>query len=596
MANFITLIDPDRERRIGYIDKIKPLLALVEGLTLDSFSTEDFCVAWAASPQAPITSYCDDREAAVIWGEAITQVNSDRIDATHLKDLWNRTSDRDLSPWDGFYAAISYHSSKGLTVGADLFGLFPIYYWSQGDVILVGSSPELFRYHPLFEAKFNPAGLVGILLTNGLFDGQTLWQKVKRLKPAHLLTWQANSLTQEIEQYRIADLTSKQYYQDELLEQIEVLDQALDRALSSQIDRQEESTLMLSGGLDSRLVAGILHRQGVKPRTLTLGKRSDLEMECASAVARTLGYSHQGLDIPYQQYLANAQLMDRWEHLANGYNNVMDWSIHSRLKELTPKVIAGYLMDRVVGGSPSNSPPPEALSFKTFFENVNSWGFKPEVLNQLLRQEVFGDLVPETLTRLRQVYQSYSEVEFRRAWWFEIFHSNRFHVGSTAWRLCFGAWPILPVLNFQLLKTLVALPDSTIANRKGEKKLLCHQFPQLAGLPLDLTTEFSIDPLLPSKNRQLLAPWFSLQSKFRKLQQKLGWERRYCFRTYDLNNPGWLAIRQQAELSRKQVEPLFNMDVFDSLLSPPDLSIPCKQGRDSLKLLIGFMLWSENHL
>ncbi|NES84008.1 MAG: hypothetical protein F6K10_22785 [Moorea sp. SIO2B7] len=596
MANFIILIDPVSERRTQYIDKIKPLLAIVENLNSDSCSTQDFCAIWAANAKAPITSYSDDKEAAAIWGEAITQADSTRINATQLKDLWNQTNDKDLTPFNGFYAAVTYHTTIGLTVGADILGLFPIYYWSHRDVILVGSSPELFRYHPLFEAKFNPVGLVGILLTNGLFDGQTLWQNVRRLNPGHLLTWQPNSETKEVEQYRVADLTSKQYSQYEFLEQLELLDQVLDQSLSSQLKNEPECSLMLSGGLDSRLLAGIIHRQGVNPLAITLGKDGDLEMKCAKSVARTLGYKHQMIDIPFERYLANANLLVQAEHLANGFNNIMDWGLYSHLRNFPPKVVTGYLMDRVVGGSQRDLPSPEKFSFEIFFKNVNFWGFEPKLLESLLRKEVFGDLIPETLARIRTVYESYSEREFRRAWWFEIFHSNRFHVGSNAWRVCFGSWPALPALNYQLLATIAGLSDETIAKRRGEEEFLIRKFPQLAQLPLDRTSKFSIEPLITSQTHQLFAPLLSLQSKWRQLQRKLGWERRYWFRIYDLNNPGWLAVRQQAEPYRQQVYHLFDEEAFNALLPKPEVSIPIKKGRDSLKSLIGFLLWSGDNL
>lgn len=596
MANFIISIDPDFERRTQYIDKITPFLALVENLTLDSCLKKDFCAVWAANAQAPISCYSDDKEAAVVWGEAITQVDSTLINASQLKDLWNQTNGRNLTPFDGFYAAVTYQATGELTVGADILGLFPIYYWSQGDVILVGSSPELFRYHPLFEAKFNPTGLVGILLTNGLLDGQTLWQNVKRLNPGHLLTWQPNSETKEIKQYDISDLTSKQYSQLSFAEQLDILAPILDQALSTNIASKNPCGLMLSGGLDSRLLAGMLHRQGVNPIAITLGKRSDLEMECAKSVAGALGYKHQMVNIPFDRYLANANLLVQWEHLANGCNNISDWRICSHLSSLTPKVVTGYLMDRVVGGSPSDSPSFKKFSFEVFFKNVNFWGFEPKLLENLLRKEVFGDLVSETMDRIRTIYESYSEREFRRAWWFEIFHSNRFDVGSSAWKLCFGAWPVLPVLNYKLLATLAALSDETIAKRRAEKELLIRQFPQLAQLPLDRTTEFSIDPLMTTQAHQLFAFLLTLQSKWRKLQQKFGWERRYWLRTYDLNNAGWLAVRRQAENYRERVQPFFDKNMFDSLLPSPNEVIPLKKGRDSLKLLIGFMLWSVNHL
>ena len=89
--------------------------------------------------------------------------------------------------YDGLYACFYYDTFKRLAVSTDILGLFPIYYWPHGDVILVGTSPELFRHHPLFNAAFNPFALVSILTTTNILNGETLLKEVRRLDAGHLL-------------------------------------------------------------------------------------------------------------------------------------------------------------------------------------------------------------------------------------------------------------------------------------------------------------------------------------------------------------------------------------------------------------------------
>jgi asparagine synthase (glutamine-hydrolysing) len=75
----------------------------------------------------------------------------------------------------------------GLTLGADLIGMFPVYWWTGGEVLLAGSSPELFRLHPCFRSSIDLEGLTGILLTMNSVDGRTLLEGVRRLAPGHFL-------------------------------------------------------------------------------------------------------------------------------------------------------------------------------------------------------------------------------------------------------------------------------------------------------------------------------------------------------------------------------------------------------------------------
>ena len=606
MANFILIIDPDPERRSHYIKTIKPQLPLVEGLSTDSCCSGDFVTIWAASPHAPISFLADEGGSAIIWGEAMKRDSSERIDASNLRNLCKSSPNQILLPFDGFHALAVYHPHLGLTVTADLLGLFPIYYYTRGDVLLVGSSPELFRYHPLFKQVFNPVGLVGILLTNGLFDGQTLWQDVRRLGAGYLLSWQPGTEPKEIRQYQITDIDGgSEYAAVPFNEQIDILDRVIDQTLSRHAPTGKRYSLFLSGGLDSRMLGGFLQRQGIDTVALTVGRRIDLEMECAMSVARTLGFEHYTTAIPYTQYPTYADLIVNWEHLANGCDGIMGlgWGVYSHLRYLASRVISGYALDRLMGGTFSNYFSVETLSFETFFcQIINRNAFSPQLLERLLKKDVFGGLIEETCDRIHTVYESYSDEEFVRSRWFELYHRIRLVIGSIlGWQLSFAAWPIVLLLDWQLLKTIAAMPVQTLAQRRAQYELVRTRFSQLAQLPLD-RNQFNTEPFqLTGRGQRYIRRLYEMQAKWRQFQQqKLGYERRHYYRTFDLNNPGWRLVRQQAEPYREQVGHLFHEEVLNELLPAPDQPIqfaidPITES-SKLKVLLGFLLWSREHL
>ncbi len=599
MVNFVVLVDPDPGRRSQFIQIIEPLLPPVEGLIINSCATGDFHAIWAAHSSAPISSVTSANGAAVVWGEAISK--STRIDAECLRILCKEFPNHSLPPFDGFYAAVSYHPQWGLTIAADLLGFFPIYYYTLGEVALVASSPELFRYHPLFEAKFNPAGIVGILLTNGLINGQTLWQNVRRLDAGHSLIWQSATAYKEIRQYQIPNNREHSPYAAlSFSEQVDILEQTLNSTIADQVPSEERYTLLLSGGTDARTLVGFLISLDANFVALTLGKRTDIEVECATAVARTLGLEHHMVDIKFSQYPAYADLLIKWEHLASGYNNVGDWGIYPYLRKLAPKVIGGYSIEMPIAVDSAYPLCGKNPSFNTFFtDGANRWGLAPNVLEKLLRKEVFGDLVQETIGRIQAEYNTYSDIEVERALWFDLYHRHRFHVGSAAWQLCFGAWPVLPVLNWQLIETCASLPVESLIHRRTQNQILCQRFPQLARLPLDRNS-YNMEPLMPSKIRQRLGRLFRLQQKWRRWQQKVGIERRFYYRTYNFNHAGWQAVRQQAEPYRQLVRHLFHQNVLNQLLPSPDVQFQPKidpiPESSGIKALVGFLLWSRNNI
>jgi asparagine synthase (glutamine-hydrolysing) len=601
MANFVVVVDPDLDRRSHFVQTIKPLLPPVEGLVTNMSAVGDFHCVWAANSNAPISKIGDDDGAAVIWGEAIVQGESTRMDAFNLRQQWKESPKESLPFFDGFHAIALFHPHFGLAVSADILGLFPIYYYTHKDVALVASSPELFRYHPLFEAEFNPAGLVGILLTNGLVDGQTLWKGVKRLDAGHSLHWQPSQAPKEYKQYEIPGNSENDLYSNlSFSEHLDILDQTLDETLKRHVLDSEKYALMLSGGLDSRMLAGFLHRQGKPPVTLTFGNKSDIEMQCAIPVARTLGLKHCTANTPLKEYSVYLNSVAKWEHLAGGCNGIGRSGMYAPLGRVANRVISGYSLGPIVGVKLAYSQIKQTPSFADFFSSgTNRWGLSPQLLNQLLNKETFDNLVPETLNRLQCTYNQYSDENFRRAWWFDIYHRQRFHIGCSGWKLCFGAWPTLPHLDWQLLKTTAVLPPKSVGNRQGQNQLVCTRFPKLAALPLD-RNDFNVEPLLPSRTRQRINSLYKLQRKWRRWQNQLGNDRRYYYRTFDINNAGWREVRRQTEVYRQRVQPLFDSEVLDALLPTPEVSI--QTPNDSIieasgrKALLGFLLWSKENI
>ena len=71
MANFVALVDPERDRREHFVRSVEPLLGVVEGLGTGRCGAGDFAAVWTASPRASVSHVTDASGAAVIWGDAI---------------------------------------------------------------------------------------------------------------------------------------------------------------------------------------------------------------------------------------------------------------------------------------------------------------------------------------------------------------------------------------------------------------------------------------------------------------------------------------------------------------------------------------------
>lgn len=151
---------------------------------------------------------------------------------------------------------------------------------------------------------------------------------------------------------------------------------------------------------------------------------------------------------------------------------------------------------------------------------------------------------------------------------------------------------------------MLGMPVSTLLNRRIERDLLCRRFPALAKLPLDRNS-MDMSPLLLGP-REVVMAWLKRLTRYprrrRQLRKWLGIpdiERLYYYRIHDLNNPGWAALRREAEPHRKKAETVLDPATLRELLPPPDIPIHLPDGiidGANRKVLLGFLLWAGRNL
>lgn len=607
MVNFILVIDPDVQRRLAFIDKIRNIIAPVEGLTVSSYLNNDFTAIWAAGDWTPISKVNDRKGIGIIFGDAIKDSGPERLTAVELRHLWMDSSLPEAL--DGIHVAVVYHPEKGLTVGADLLGLFPVYYYASDEVLLVGPSPRLFQFHPSFKAILNLEGLVGIFLTKCILDGQTILSGVERLRAGCLLRGGNGKQPEELLQFRIP--VSERYFNLNLAEQIEVVHQTFNEAVSRHVLKSAKHCLMLSGGLDSSLIGGYLRYNAFNSIAVTEGIPSDNEMKCAISMARTLGSEHVRFDVGYQDYIRFADLSATWQHVLDGLIGLPAWGLYPHLRRIASRVVNGFLGDGVFGSviGWAISKRGEAVSFDLYLRRLSNWAFKPETLRKLLKDENAKNLVDKVLGTTREVYENYDGQDFQRIWSYSLNHIHRFHDGNGLWTLSFGSWPVLPFVDRKILKVLGGMPLEAMSDRCLEKELFKNKFPELAKLPLS-SNDFGATYLAPTFQQKAMDQIYGNNGIWRYkplhdlrtvLLLALKGERRYWRRTATgFYAPGWKQVRKMAEPHFKAPLPPLDPEIVRKIMPSADSSFLDVQWRimqggveqvSSLKLLMQFATW-----
>lgn len=203
-----------------------------------------------------------------------------------------------LALWDG--------SEKKLIIANDRYALCPLYAAQSGGKYLWASSPKGILVDATFPRKINLAAMADFFALCFPQGNDTMFEGIDELPPASLVICEKG----RVHSQRYWDLSlqeeetgiSADDYLDTL---IPLLRQAADRRQTGEL----RAGLLLSGGLDSRVVLSVLRKDAI--RTFTFGTPYCYEVEYARRVAQVAKVPHVFLEIT-PDYLETFALTGIW--------------------------------------------------------------------------------------------------------------------------------------------------------------------------------------------------------------------------------------------------------------------------------------------
>ena len=584
--NIVGCVGRSYELRQSYVSRVEPGIRIFDWLDVGRWELPSSTILCAANALARVDVQRAGSAAHLSLGSVRNQAGmAPGRDADFI-----RQSTDFLSGLDGdLYLGFSSHDDGACFIGVDPLGIFPLYYYSTTEFLLFSSSMWPFGRHPDVSPALDLDGLIGILLTQGIVGGRTLLQGVTRLSPGHALTWRPGQLAAEHQVNRLKPTSD--LFEAPFGQQLE----AVETALRSATTRRDSDTMLLSGGLDSRLVAGYLSgRHGADFPAISLGSDAQFDVKFAREVATSLGWQHKSISVDMSQFCHHAMIQARHEQLAGSFWDLSFWQLVTELRRSDPVLVTGFCGNNVLEPLRHDNRQTE-FTFERVFKSCNKYGFSPDTLKTLLRVPNAEERIAAAIERLRDEYESFDGEPFQKVLTFDLSHRARFLVGAVVWRLSFGMRPMLPYADRHVLAASLALPVTAFRGRKLQKSLLCRGFPELARLPLD-TASFFTRPLMPTLGDRVrhltLLIYHGLLSRH---------ERRYYHSVFDLNGPGWRAVRVEAEKSRSKAESVLDRDVLGQLLPPPGDEIRTGamdffQVGSRKKSLLAFLLWASESL
>ncbi|MFN0097709.1 MAG: hypothetical protein ACKVS7_03465, partial [Gemmatimonadaceae bacterium] len=320
---------------------------------------------------------------------------------------------------------------------------------------------------------------------------------------------------------------------------------------------------------------------------MTLGAPTDHDVRCAADVARALEMPHIVHPVRFEPFVSYADRCVEWERHSASMSSVHTWAGVEALASLGGGLLSGYMAD--VRHLPARPATREAM-----LQWAAGRAIAPERLARMLRPEL-RPLVAEVMERVHGAYDALgaerdapSAAPVRStdaSWrWFMAVYM-RFHAGAVPWRLSFGAWPVLPIIDQAFIEATLRIPLPMIAGRTMQDAVLRKRFPALARVPLDRNAH-DTRPLVETWRSRLSAATQRLRAPTPSVEQ------RFYVRMYDYDNPGWRAIREAAEPGRAAMSEWFDTAELGSIVPTPSHDVahadPIAEGFGP-KMLTGLM-------
>ena len=200
------------------------------------------------------------------------QTNSDTEVILHGYEKWGKELPKKLR---GMFAYAIYDKNKNeIFISRDHFGIKPLYYYQNKDVILFGSEIKSFLAHPKFKKELNKE-LIGPYLTFSFTPtDETFFKDVYRLPGGHSMTINVKTKKIKIERYFKVEFSNTKESFDEVVEEIsKVMDDSVKHHLISDV----EVGSFLSSGVDSSYLVSLARPDKTYTIGFDLAKYSEIE-------------------------------------------------------------------------------------------------------------------------------------------------------------------------------------------------------------------------------------------------------------------------------------------------------------------------------
>jgi asparagine synthase (glutamine-hydrolysing) len=374
--------------------------------------------------------------------------------------------------------------SNEITIMSTIAGVLPIFWVWHERKLLISDSVEYLRTKVYGGERASPEDIDKVaLLESILFDGplaeRTLFKNIQKLQIGQKITFSLEHEEAQRSWFWLPKIQTSQADHINDNDTIELID-----GLTSDIEISNKDVLLpLTGGLDSRLLAGLISKKNPsKVHSYTFQRGASYESYCAKKVARELNFNHfifnLGVDCYRNFSMTSSQVsggMITGMHTHGIY--CCERLLSQDLKALDR--IFGYFGDPLTGAmTESDAEASLANSPEKIFEKYKKTIFSDVV--ERYKDEIIADLKDSYLAFLTtdsplKTYHEFWKIHQRQN--NLITHLFSYH------RTQHSVKVHTPFVNRKFADYFLSLPYELRSNRSYFKKISIKIFPDLFSLP-----------------------------------------------------------------------------------------------------------------
>jgi asparagine synthase (glutamine-hydrolysing) len=201
-----------------------------------------------------------------------------------------------LATTTGTWAALQYRrADRRLLLCSDRLGIRPLYWWTDGRIVVFASTLSFMERHPLVPLACDLQGVLEGATLSYILADRTPYLDVKRILGAEIIRLEPERV-QRSHYFNWSELPERS--PDDPTHEVETLE-AFTSAVERRNGSRTEAVTLLSGGLDSRVVNAVLHELGVSINSFNFSMPNTQDAVFGRDFARVIDANHhESLPVP----------------------------------------------------------------------------------------------------------------------------------------------------------------------------------------------------------------------------------------------------------------------------------------------------------